>query len=150
MDRLDTMIFPNVGMRVLSALVHFLGVTILAHLISRRTMLRGNFTLRDLSWPWICVLLIFIDSWLFIFTSGILILGFGLETNDTSCSMGILLCIIFYGSSKFFIYVFLCSFSFLSDQASLLNRIQRSESTSSGDLPLTRDDSSPKPTLDVL
>jgi len=53
------------------------------------------------------VLLIFIDSWLFIFSSGILILGLGLEKNDVSCSMGILLCIIFYGTSKFFIYVFL-------------------------------------------
>lgn len=34
-------------------------------------------------------------------------LGSGLERNDVSCSMGILLCIIFYGSSKLLIYVFL-------------------------------------------
>jgi len=111
MDRSNTMMFPTAGMHALSATIHLLGVTILAHLISRRTMLRGNVTLRDTSWPWKCVLLIFVDSWLFIFTSGVLILGFGLEQNDVSCSMGILLCIIFYGTSKLFIYIFLCSSS---------------------------------------
>ena len=111
MDRSNPMVFPSAGMHALSATIHLLGVTILAHLISRRTMLRGNLTLRDTSWPWKCVLVIFVDSWLFIFTSGVLILGFGLEKNDVSCSMGILLCIIFYGTSKLFIYVFLCSSS---------------------------------------
>jgi len=96
-----------VGMHVLSATVHLLGVTILVHLISRRSRLRHGLTLRDVSWPWICVLIVLIDSWLFIFTSGVLILGFGLERSDVSCSMGILLCILFYGSSKLFIYAFL-------------------------------------------
>lgn len=102
--------FPNTGAHVLSAAIHLLGVTVLAHLISRRTILRGNSTFRDVSWPWICVLLIFVDSWLFIFSSGILVLGSGLEKNDVSCSMGILLCIVFYGSSKLLIYIFLCAF----------------------------------------
>lgn len=116
----STMLFPSVGMHVLSAIIHLVGVSILAHIISRRTMLRGNLTLKDLSWPWICVLLLFVDSWLFIFASGVLILGFGLEKDDASCSTGILLCIIFYGSSKLFIYIFLSSFSFLSIRPSLI------------------------------
>ena len=111
MDRHNSMVFPNTEMHALSATIHLLGVTILAHLISRRATLHGNLTLKDASWPWKCVLLIFIDSWLFIFTSGILILGVGLEENDVSCSMGILLCIVFYGTSKLFIYTFLCSSS---------------------------------------
>lgn len=100
---------PTIGMQVLSATIHLLGPTILAHLISR-TILRGNFT-KGVSWPWICVLMVFIDSWLFVFASGLLILGIGLETNDGSCATGIFLCIIFYGTSKFFIYAFLCSSS---------------------------------------
>jgi len=108
MDRRDATMFPSVGMRILSATIHFLGVTILAHLISRRAIPHKNFTLKDLSPPWICALLILIDSWLFIFSSGILTLGIGLEKNDESCFTGILLCIIFYGTSKLFIYVFLC------------------------------------------
>ena len=150
MDRPSTVIFPSVGMHILSATIHLLGVTILAHLVSRQTILRGNFTLRDVSWAWICVLLILIDSWLFIFASGILILGVGLEENDVSCSTGILLCIIFYGSSKFFIYVFLCSSCYPPDQVSLLNRTQRSEFTSFGGLLLTRGDCNAKPMLGVL
>lgn len=102
------MVTASIGTDVLSAIIHLLGVTILAHLISRRAMLRGSLTLRDISWPRLCVLLIFVDSWLFIFSSGILVLGSGLEKSDVSCSMGILLCIIFYGSSKLLIYTFLC------------------------------------------
>ena len=113
---------PTVGMQVLTATIHLLGLTILAHLISR-TILRGSFTLKGVSWPWICVLMIFIDSWLFVFASGLLILGVGLETNDGSCATGIFLCIVFYGTSKFFIYAFLCSSSLhASDQVLSLNR----------------------------
>jgi hypothetical protein len=97
----------STGTNVISAIVPLLGVSILAHLISRRMI--GKQTLRDFSWPRICVLLIFVDSWLFIFSSGILVLGSGLERNNVSCSMGILLCIIFYGSSKLLIYTFLCT-----------------------------------------
>ncbi|KAF9645371.1 hypothetical protein BDM02DRAFT_587825 [Thelephora ganbajun] len=89
------------------ATIQLLGITILAHLISRHAILCGNFTLRNIPLRWIYVLLIFIWSWLFLFTSGILLLGFGLERNHVSCSVGVFLCIIFYGSSKFFIYAFL-------------------------------------------
>ncbi|KAF9645372.1 hypothetical protein BDM02DRAFT_589138 [Thelephora ganbajun] len=89
------------------ATIQLLGITILAHLISRHTILCGNFTLRNIPLRWIYVLLIFIWSWLFLFTSGILLLGFGLERNHVSCSVGVFLCIIFYGSSKFFTYGFL-------------------------------------------
>jgi hypothetical protein len=125
----------HTGSNVLSAIIHLLGVSVLAHLISRRAMLRGNSTLRDVSWPWLCVLLIFVDSWLFIFSSGILVLGSGLEGNNASCSMGILLCIIFYGSSKFLIYVFLCTPPFhTSPQGTSLSPMQRNEFTSFGDL----------------
>lgn len=109
MDRPSATMFPSVGMHVLSATIHFIGVTILAHIISRRIMIYGSSMLKGASWPSICLLMIFIDSWLFIFASGVLILGTGLERNELSCSMGIFLCIIFYGISKFLIYAFLCS-----------------------------------------
>lgn len=113
MDRANAMVFPSIGMHALTAIIHSLGATILAYFISRRTLLRADLTLRDVSWSWICVLLIFIDSWLFIFASGILTLGVGLEENDASCSAGIFLFIVFYGTSKLFIYAFLCLSSFL-------------------------------------
>jgi hypothetical protein len=48
-----------------------------------------------------------VDSWLFLFISGILIFGVGLENNMASCSTAIYLCIGCYGTSKLFIYLFL-------------------------------------------
>jgi len=51
--------------------------------------------------------LVFLDSWLFLFISGVLIFGVGLEYNATLCSTAIFLCIAAYGTSKLFIYLFL-------------------------------------------
>ncbi|KAM5540261.1 hypothetical protein V8D89_006080 [Ganoderma adspersum] len=45
--------------------------------------------------------------WAFIFTIAILVHGLGMELSITVCMMGILSCIIFYGTSKIFIYLFL-------------------------------------------
>lgn len=126
MDRPYESLFPSVGMRVLSAIIHLLGPTIIVHLISR-TILHGSFTLKDISWPWICVLLILIDSWLFAFASGLLVLGIGLEKNDASCATGIFLCIAFYGTSKFFIYAFLCSSSFQCIRPSPITKLRVAE-----------------------
>ncbi|KAF9650644.1 hypothetical protein BDM02DRAFT_3111949 [Thelephora ganbajun] len=60
-----------------------------------------------MTWPRLCVLIVFLDSYLFLFTAGILILGVGMATSTVACSLGIYLCIVFYGTSKIFIYLFL-------------------------------------------
>ncbi|KAJ7876873.1 hypothetical protein B0H14DRAFT_2567984 [Mycena olivaceomarginata] len=60
-----------------------------------------------LSWPRICILLVFLDSYLFLFSTGILVFGVGLQLNATACSTGIYLCVLFYTSSKILIYSFL-------------------------------------------
>lgn len=97
---------------IISAVVHLLGVSVISHLISRRVLIDGvQSSLRGASWPRLCVLIIFLDSYLFLFTSGILILGVGMATSAAACSLGIYFCIIFYGTSKFFIYLFLSEFS---------------------------------------
>ena len=96
---------------IISAIVHLLGVSVVSHLISRRILVEGAQTsLRRATWPRLCVLIIFLDSYLFLFTSGILILGVGMTTSAIACSLGIYLCIVFYGTSKFFIYLFLSEF----------------------------------------
>jgi len=96
---------------IISAVVHLLGVSVVSHLISRRVLVNGvQCSLRRTSWPRLCVLIVFLDSYLFLFTSGILILGVGMTTSAAACSLGIYLCIIFYGTSKFFIYLFLSKF----------------------------------------
>ncbi|KAF9266119.1 hypothetical protein L218DRAFT_996892 [Marasmius fiardii PR-910] len=101
--------FPSVGMQVLSSLIHFLGVTVVTHCLSRRLAsidlsLSGIFELR---WARLCLLLVFIDSWAFLFTGGVLIFGVGLEKAHSICNGAILLCIACYATSKVLIYLFL-------------------------------------------
>ncbi|KAJ6581571.1 hypothetical protein B0H19DRAFT_512771 [Mycena capillaripes] len=104
------LLFPSTGLQCLSALIHFLGITVLTHFLSRRLAAEnlGSWNaLSRLRWPRLCTLIVFLDSWLFLFASGILIFGVGLETHKTGCSAGIYLCIVFYSSSKLLIYAFL-------------------------------------------
>ncbi|KDQ49659.1 hypothetical protein JAAARDRAFT_617901 [Jaapia argillacea MUCL 33604] len=106
----DHMLFPSTGMQLLSSIIHFLGVSILAHCLSRRITiehLTSVYGFMQLSWPRLCIVLVFLDSWLFLFVGGILIFGAGMELNDTVCSLGVDICIAFYATSKVFIYFFL-------------------------------------------
>jgi hypothetical protein len=50
-------------------------------------------------------------TFILVFTAGILLFGVGLQTNTVTCSSAIYLCIIFYGSSKVLIYIFLSTWS---------------------------------------
>ncbi|KAF8896522.1 hypothetical protein BD779DRAFT_591208 [Infundibulicybe gibba] len=104
------LVFPSSALQVLSLLVHFLGLAVLTYCLSQRLALSTVSPLngpRQLSWPRLCVILIFLDSWLFMFSSGILIFGVGMETTEGACSAAIALCIAFYATSKIFIYLFL-------------------------------------------
>ncbi|KAJ7116060.1 hypothetical protein C8R44DRAFT_794047 [Mycena epipterygia] len=105
-----SLLFPSTGHQILSCLIHFLGITVLTHFLSRRLAaedLGSRNALYRLTWPRLCTLLVFLDSWLFLFTGGVLIFGVGLETREAGCSAGIYLCIVFYSSSKLLIYAFL-------------------------------------------
>lgn len=97
--------FPSVGYQVLSCLVHLLGVSILSFCFARRVGTIRSLT--NLTWPRLCIILLFLDSWLFLFTSGILIFGVGLEFHEAVCSTGVFACIFFYATSKLFVYFFL-------------------------------------------
>ncbi|KAF9004074.1 hypothetical protein BDQ17DRAFT_1241723 [Cyathus striatus] len=105
----SSMLFPSVGLQVLSSLIHLLGLTVLTHCISRRVQ-HESLTWHGLStmpWPRLSVIMMFCMSWLFLFSSGILLMGVGLELNVAVCTAAIYLCIIFYSSSKFLVYAFL-------------------------------------------
>lgn len=91
--------------QILSATTHLLGVVILTHILSYR--LSHGSCLTKSSWPRICTLLVFADSWLYIFTTGILVLGAGLDISRSNCTLGIWCCAIFYISSKLFVFIFL-------------------------------------------
>ncbi|KAF7362405.1 hypothetical protein MVEN_00587700 [Mycena venus] len=102
--------FPNPGLQVLSAFIHFIGVTILTFFFSRRLFAEELTTRRgwaSLTWPRLCILLVLIGSYLFMFATGLLIFGVGLESNTTTCTAAIALCIALYTGSKVLIYSFL-------------------------------------------
>ncbi|KAF5346170.1 hypothetical protein D9758_009922 [Tetrapyrgos nigripes] len=96
--------FPSVGLQTLVCLVYFFGITIISHCVSRRIP-RDNY--RHTPWIRWLILSVFVDSWLFLFISGLLIFGIGMETSSSVCMTGIFLCIVFYASTKVLLYVYL-------------------------------------------
>ncbi|KAL7410182.1 hypothetical protein BDY24DRAFT_188736 [Mrakia frigida] len=109
-DMAPTVVFPRPAMQSFSAVVFLSGVTILSYITSRRSLSLNPFSptsWRAYSWPRLVCLMVFITSWSFLFTSGVLVLGVGMSSSVTSCSMGIVSCIVFYVASKIFIYLFL-------------------------------------------
>ncbi|KAF8318465.1 hypothetical protein DL93DRAFT_2095238 [Clavulina sp. PMI_390] len=142
----DGMVFPNVGLRTLSAIVHFLGTAVLAACLSRRVAFEDLNTLRgwrNLSVARLTIILIFADSLAFLMITGVLIHGTGLEESRTTCSLGIFSCIALYTSSKVLIYIFLSEKVWLvwsnmaSSQTSLSELQARSTLPSSSQHPAT-------------
>lgn len=97
--------FPSVFLQASSAILYFMGVTILTIFLSQRVLAGEQWTRPTL--PRVCILLVFLDSYLFLFCTGILVFGVGLQLNATACAAGIYLCITFYTTSKLLIYSFL-------------------------------------------
>ncbi|KAJ1309955.1 hypothetical protein OPQ81_006714 [Rhizoctonia solani] len=105
-----TVVFPNPGMRSLSSIIHLLGVSVLGYCFARRTTfsdLSWSQVWSTITWPRLCVILVLADSWIFVFLSGVLVLGAGLSKDDMSCSLGIYACIALYVLSKILTYGFL-------------------------------------------
>ncbi|ELU44894.1 hypothetical protein AG1IA_01079 [Rhizoctonia solani AG-1 IA] len=103
-------VFPNGGMRILSAMIHLVSSSILAYCIARRVKTVRATSLAELkalSWPRVCVMLILVVSWLFVFGAGVLIHGVGMATSNDACSAGIILCTWLYAISKVLIYAYL-------------------------------------------
>ncbi|CAE6489000.1 unnamed protein product [Rhizoctonia solani] len=108
--RLGGIVFPNQSMQALSSVIHLFGCSVLAFCFARRTTGESFFswqTWSSMSWPRLCVLLVFLDSWLFLFSTGILIGGVGMSSTFINCALGIYACILLYAGSKILIYWFL-------------------------------------------
>ncbi|KAF8169480.1 hypothetical protein K438DRAFT_1983306 [Mycena galopus ATCC 62051] len=102
--------FPTAALQAVIASLHFMGVSILTLFISRRLPgdgLSSREAWVRLTWARICILLVFLASYLFLFSSGMLIFGVGLQVNATACATGIYICILLYTSSKILIYAYL-------------------------------------------
>ena len=81
----------------------------MSHFLSQRTTFRG-LTLRGVrntSWPRICVVLLFINSWNFLIAASVITYGVGMTTSIAACIAGNAICIGFYALSKMFVYLFL-------------------------------------------
>ncbi|KAI0645571.1 hypothetical protein C8Q79DRAFT_910990 [Trametes meyenii] len=105
-----SMRFPSVGMEVLSAVIHLFGISTLAFLLAKKIRwadISSRQALLRMTWPRLLVVLNIVDSWLFLFSTGLLVNGTGMELNQTVCMLGIINCIAFYVSSKALIYLFL-------------------------------------------
>ncbi|KAK7442004.1 hypothetical protein VKT23_016282 [Stygiomarasmius scandens] len=102
--------FPHPSVQALICGTYFIGLTVLSHCLSRCIVSEDLSTwtsIRQIRWTRLLILLVFVDSWLFLFSSGILVFGLGLETSNIACAFGIYLCVLFYSTSKLLIYFFL-------------------------------------------
>ncbi|CAE6447757.1 unnamed protein product [Rhizoctonia solani] len=99
---------PSAAMLNLSALVYLLGLTIItwciAHTTQRYPIWRKE-SWCNIPWPRLCLLLLFMDSWFYLFSTGILLHGAPPQHGVDRCSVGMLACILLYGASKGLIYL---------------------------------------------
>ncbi|KAG8962745.1 hypothetical protein FRC03_003840 [Tulasnella sp. 419] len=109
-DANPSIIFPNHGLQILSSVLNLGGISLISYVFARRTIFDELLTIRgwlSLTWPRLCVVLVFVTSWAFLYTAGVLISGAGMSLNQTTCELGILSCIILYATTKILIYMFL-------------------------------------------
>ncbi|KAH8831608.1 hypothetical protein DL96DRAFT_840239 [Flagelloscypha sp. PMI_526] len=102
--------FQSTGLQVFSCAIYLLGVSILSHCLSRRIAVEDWSSwaaIREMKWARMCIILLFVDSWLFLVSSAMLIFGVGLELNRLVCATAIYLCVAFYATSKVLLYFFL-------------------------------------------
>ncbi|KAJ7617245.1 hypothetical protein FB45DRAFT_1063748 [Roridomyces roridus] len=106
---LDIMSSATAVSQAMSVVILLVGITIVTAFLTKR--LSSSWSLRDgwqrLNWPRLCIVLIFLDSYLFLFASGILMFGVSLQKDTKACASAIYLCVSFYTSSKVLIYAFL-------------------------------------------
>ncbi|KAI3586906.1 hypothetical protein IWW34DRAFT_203311 [Fusarium oxysporum f. sp. albedinis] len=94
-----------IGGDIMSVMVSLAACSILAvFLFQRITAVRSWFRLPFVAW---LVLVIYVDSYGFVFTSAILQQVFGVNSSFNICHGAILLCLICYVTTKILIYVFL-------------------------------------------
>lgn len=99
-------LFPSHVAQILVCIAYFVAITLTTIMTLQRlpVSLSG---FRDMSWARTATVFCMLDSWLFLFISGVLVMGVGLSWDEVACSFGIWLCICSYAASKVFIYLFL-------------------------------------------
>uniref|UniRef100_A0A0W0F0A7 Uncharacterized protein n=1 Tax=Moniliophthora roreri TaxID=221103 RepID=A0A0W0F0A7_MONRR len=95
-------------LKTLISCLHLLGASLLSYLIARRApSLNDLRQWRHITWGRVCLLLVLVNSWLFVFSSGILVTGVGAIRDPAICKIAIFSCLFFIGSTKILINAFL-------------------------------------------
>lgn len=79
----------------------------LTSMMAVRLKVTGIRHLFRLSLARVLLLLVLADTWLFLYTSCIVLFGVGPSVSNAACSLAIHWCVFLYGSSKVLIYTFL-------------------------------------------
>ncbi|KAK4052155.1 hypothetical protein OIV83_002450 [Microbotryomycetes sp. JL201] len=114
MDRMQTVTTvwpahqPYLAPIVAAAYLSF--TPLLAVLLSKRWPKSWR-AFRDMSIVKLLVLLVMLDSFVFLWASAIIVLGVGTSFSEVACAVGIWWCIALYASSKVAIYLFLSEVS---------------------------------------
>lgn len=99
---------PSAPMLNLSALAYLLGVAIVTWCITRSSERYPVYSKKGwVTMPWsrIWLLSTLVVSWLYLMSTGVLLFGAPPEHNIGRCSVGTIVCIIIYGSSKGLVYL---------------------------------------------
>jgi hypothetical protein len=117
---------PSAAMLNLSALAYLLGITVVTWCITRSTEpcpIWLKKTWSTMPWARLCLLLVLIDSWLYLFfcsgfhffliifcanlfyIAGMLLYGAPPQHGADRCSVGMIACVLLYGGSKALIYL---------------------------------------------
>lgn len=117
---------PSAVMLNLSAAAYFLGITVVTWCISRwveRHPIWKKKARSTLPWTRLCLLLVLIDTWVYLFWStlyafvisasseltcfagGMLLYGAPAHHEQTRCSVAMIGCTLLYGADKAFIYL---------------------------------------------
>ncbi|KAK6335709.1 hypothetical protein TWF730_003087 [Orbilia blumenaviensis] len=95
--------YPPAGKAISAALI-MITIAVLSVCLTQRIIIITSWKkLTPVRW---FILLVYIDSFLFVFSVGVISLGFGVNKTTGSCSAAIIMCIIFYETTKL-IYILL-------------------------------------------
>ncbi|KAI8960617.1 hypothetical protein F5Y11DRAFT_358341 [Daldinia sp. FL1419] len=86
---------------VISVMLSFAAISVLLCFLTQRSLAVKAWS--RISLDTLLVFAIYLDSWAFVFGSGIVDYGLGVDSNLGVCSAAILLCLFFYVTSKFLI-----------------------------------------------
>ncbi|KAG7089154.1 hypothetical protein E1B28_010860 [Marasmius oreades] len=94
--------YRRLSMASVASVIRLLGLSVVTFLISRRlyNFISSKPEWRKMSWGKICMFLILITSWAFLFTCGFLLAVVDSSTDSAACSVAMFACAILHGVNR--------------------------------------------------